>query len=346
MGGSESKQITRTEVTNEINVTIENETQNLTKIFNETVNSSSASVVNSIASTIKINTSAGNTAKMGNLVASGPGSSIDIEQNATVVAQNSAIMQIIQDSSQLAKMASQIGSDLTNATQNNSAAKASMDTLNTLKQSTTDGGGIEGMVNAAMKAISDLGGALTGAKSTSEATTMIKNQMSTNIKNKTTNSSDITNKIKNSTDTMVKNITENTCNFDTNATNNLDIANAIATGGASIKVAQRVSITAFNSCVISAMNTSKLVSDLTGVQSNKVGNTTTNTNKAESDLKAKNEVDQSKKSVSALTDAFTALTSTGMYLMVGGVVLVIIIAAIFLLMGGGDELVKMKEAMD
>lgn len=342
MGGAESKQITETQIKNEIEVTIKNETENLNKIFNQTINSASSSMTSTVATAIEQATRAKVDMETGDLVADGPGSSIDLTQDVKVQSENKAIISIVSNSKQLADLGAQIQSGLENATKNDSAAKASMDTLNTLKKSDKDAGGVEGMVASAMKAVSALGDSLTGAKNSTEAKTMISNKMKQDISNKTVNSNDITNIIKNETNSMVTKISKNKCSFDTSASARMKIGNVVATGGGKIKAGQTVSVTAFNDCLIKSMDTTAMVTKMTGVQANTVKNETSNKSAVAAEVKAKTAIVQEKVQGAALTTgAFSTLQEgiqagasivggfTNMIMILGGIALLVVGVILF-----------------
>ena len=330
MGGGESKQITETQIKNEIEVTIKNETENLNKIFNKTINSASSSVRSTVANSFESATMVDTNLTAGDMVAAGPGSSIDLTQDVKVQAENKAIISIVSDQKQLNDLGAQIQSGLDNATKHDSAAKASMDTLNTLKKSDKDAGGVEGMVASAMKAVSALGDSLTGAKNSTEAKTMITNKMKQDISNKTTNSNDITNIIKNETNSMVDKISKNKCSFQTGAKTSMKLGNITALDGGKIKAAQTVSVTAFNDCLIKSMDTTALVTKMTGIQANTVKNETSNKSAVAGELKAKTDILEEKVQGAALTTGFFDTVQgvvggfTNMIMILGGIALVVV----------------------
>ena len=335
MGGGGSKQITETQIKNEIEVTIKNETENLNKIFNKTINSASSSMTSTVASSIEQAMGVDTDMKTGDLVAAGPGSTIDLKQDVKVQAENKAVIDILNDSKQMADLGAQIQSGLENATKNDSAAKASMDTLNTLKKSDKDAGGVEGMVASAMKAVSALGDSLTGAKNSTEAKTMISNKMKQDISNKTTNSNDITNIIKNETNSMINKISKNKCSFQTSASTKMKLGNVSALDGGKINVAQNVSLTAFNNCLIKSMDTTAMVTKMTGIQANTVKNETSNKNAVAAELKAKTDILEEKVQGAALTTGFFDTVQgvvggfTNMIIILGVIALVVVGVILF-----------------
>jgi hypothetical protein len=272
---SDATQKSRTEIQNEIQTSIDIQTNNLNKILNETVNKVSTTMVNETASSINQKTSASNTAEIGDVVVTDD-ASVDINQSVEVKAQNSAIISIMSDMSSLNKMATQMAADISNKTSNDAAAKASLATLAAAKEANKQGGGPEGMLDSVMKTISSLGDSLTGgSKTRNEQETMITNKMKQDMKMVTNNTNDITNIIKNQTDSMVKSLSSNSCNFDTSGANSLKIKSITAAGKGKLNVGQKVSLTAFNDCVVKSANTTGMVNDITGFQVTKTVSDTT-----------------------------------------------------------------------
>lgn len=332
--------MSKTEISNEISVTIENETKNLTKIFNETVNKTSTSSVSEAAQSVTIASSGKNKMETGDINLDGD-ADIEIKQDAKIKTENQAIMNIINDTSQLQKMASTMSDEIANKTKNDSAAKASLDTLNALKETKKTAGGPEGMIDSVMGAIKGLGSSLLGGGNTREQNeTLIKNKINTKMSSKTTNDTNISNIVKNQTDSMVKNIQENKCGFDTSGANEMKLGNINAKGRSKLKLSQNLDITAFNKCIVGAANTNKMITEITGFQGSKTTTDTTNIQKAESDVKSKNVSEKTEEAKSAImssvdniVDKGTALAGSvvsGSFMMLGfGLVIVAGLAFVF-----------------
>jgi hypothetical protein len=311
MGGQNSK-IDETEIRNEISVSIDVATKNLNKVFNETVTNVSTKMVNETENQIKISATAEQDMNLGNLTADGPGSTIDVTQKAEVKTENQAIMQIMNNNQALNDMQAKIQNELVNKTSNDTAAKASMDTLNALKQSTKDAGGPEAMVKAAMGAIEKLGASVTGTSSKEEKKTKIVNQMKQDLKISTTNSNDISNIVRQSTDSFAANIQKSACKMDTNAVQKLKTGNITARDGGAIKLAQKIDLAAFNKCVVASTNVNEIINKVSGGTVTGVTNDTTNKTSTDTKLKAKNELTQTVENTSSIMDTFKALGMTAM----------------------------------
>ena len=334
MGGTDSKE-TETIVKNEVSIEIENQVRNLNKIMNETVTSSSTSTVNETSNKIATSNSVSNKLKTGALVAKGKGSKIDLSQDAKVKTQNEAIMQIMSNSQAMSDMQSKIQSDLLNKTKNDSAAQASLDTLNSIKKTETSAGGPEALVKSVMESVNKLGSALTGASSKDSQKTMIQNDMKTKIKNTTENSNDITNIIKNSTNSFASNLQKSECKMDTAAANEMEVASAMALDGGEIKIAQAIDLTAFNKCVVQSVNTNEIINKITGDSITGVVNDTINKNSADSKQKSKTDLAELKENKSGFME-FLSTAMTGSVVMFLGV-LVVGGLAIYLVMNFASE---------
>lgn len=324
--GSSSSTISESSVRNEISTEIDTCTKNINNVFNETINKSTSSMVSETANTIAVNKSAGNILAGNNLSASGKGSSIDIEQSAKIVSTTAAIIKIVSDTQMLQKLASNIDNSLKQKTENNTSAQQSMDTLNTLKKSDVDGGGIEGMVKSVMGVISSLGKSLTGASDTSISKQMVVNEMKAKFHVETLNSNDIHSKISNATSSFVKNVTNSTCALNIKASNVIKYDNISATDGGLIKLSQKLSLTDMTTCVISAFKTDQIIQDITGITKSDTDTATSNVQKATAGMKSKNEESDTKE------------TKPGLENMIGGIfgsfTNMIIIISVVAVLGG------------
>lgn len=298
--GSSSSTISESSVKNEISTEIDTCTKNINKIFNETINKSTSSMVSETANTITIDKSGGNSSVIGDMDLGG-NSNISIDQSAVIVSTTAAIIKIVSDTQMLQKLASNIDNSLKQKTENNTSAKQSMDTLNTLKKSDTDGGGIESMVKSVMGVISNLGKSLTGASDTSISKQMVVNEMKAKFHVDTLNSNDIHSKISNSTSAFVKNVTNSTCAVNIKGSNASIIGSIKARDNAIFKLSQKLKITDMTTCVISAFKTDQIIQDITGITKSDTDTATSNVQKADAELKAKNQLLDEKKTESFLT---------------------------------------------
>lgn len=309
MGINQSKEkITRTDILNQIDIEVENETKNITEVLNESVTNISMSVVNETASKINNAVGGGNNLLLKNVNIDGV---LNINQEVNIEATTQAVIQLIQDSSALNDMASQMIQDISNKVENDNELNSTIQQVTAVNQSKKDEGGIASMV----KMVTDvLNTALTpGSKMTESNYTNIKNTVKQKLSNTTINKNDIKNIVKNSIENNIKNINESTCQTSVSAANNMELngVNIGANGKATLD--QITSVTAFNSCLISTLNTAEISSKIANTSSTTNKNETTNKNKTTAGVSQAATVTQSEELndfiLSAITNVTDSMTS-------------------------------------
>lgn len=305
MGNKDSTKI-KQEISNKINTEIENITNNINKVLNDTSTSTVSNIVSENASQIKQSTAASNKMDLGEIDISGD-SDIDISQKADIEATSKAIINIISSTEQMAKMANQMAQDMANKLQNDSAMQAALTAASKLKESEKDAGGPEAMVNKVMESVSKMMSA--GNSSSKDIETSIRNEMNMKITNKTTNENEIKNIVKNHVENNITKVNKQSCDIQVSGDNVLVFKKLKASGNAKLKISQSVLITAFNDCIVTAMDTQKLTSDITGLQTTKTSTDTANTNKQGADMKAETEVTKESEKKSAIMESVDNLVS-------------------------------------
>ena len=253
---NESRTEVKKKIESEISTTITNITENITKVVNQTTNDTTTKMVQETKASVKIQNQLANVIKSKNITAIG--SSIDINQDASLQAENLAIISIVQSASAMADLANKVAADVDNKLKNDSAAKASMAQVAAIAETQKQAGGPEQMVDSIMKTVdgmvkglSQIGG---GSTDTNISETEIRNKIKTDILNKTLNQNEITNIVTNTIKNEMTQAAEGSCNMDTSGQNTLDVDNivalAIAGERSDIKIKQTVSLKAFNKCFL------------------------------------------------------------------------------------------------
>jgi hypothetical protein len=343
MGNKSEKEI-RTMISNEINVQIQNHTENINNIFNQTTTKIATDMVNEAAAKIDIKTITSNLLKAKDITA--VGSSITIEQQAQVQATNQAIISIVADQSKMNELANKIATDVANKSQNDQQLKASLDAVNKIGENTKNAGGPEQMVDKVMTALTDSIAALTGigGSDSTKAITDIKNKINTQITNVTVNKQDVKNIVENVVTSSFKQAAEAKCDLNTDTNQTIDVGNitALALQGksADVNIKQSVSVTAFNTCLIKMEMGQKVTDKLMNGYEFKSASDTTNTSKVDSGLKAESEITKKTEQESAIMKSFdnlidkaTGLAGSWIYI-VGGVILIAVIGVIYLVGSG------------
>ena len=337
MGNKDSTKI-KQEISNKINTEIVNITSNINKVLNDTSTSTVSNIVNENVSQIKQSTAASANMKIGDINISGD-SDIDISQKVDVEATTKAIITIISSTEQMSKMANQMAQDMANKLQNDSAMQAALTAASKLKESEKDAGGPEAMVNKVMESVSKMMSA--GNTSEKDIETSIRNEMNMKITNTTINENEIRNIVKNHVANNITKVNKQSCDIQVSGQLNQDIGNINASGRGKLKITQTVLIKAFNDCIITAMDTQKLTSDITGLQTTKTSSDTANTNKQDGGMKADTEVTKETVRESAIMESVDNLVTTagevgksviagGTMIMIVGLIAVAGIAVVFL----------------
>jgi hypothetical protein len=163
-----------------------------------------------------------------------------------------------------------------------------------------------------MSTIGGLGNSLSGAKTSSEQVTMIKNSLSTKVSNTTINKNNISNEIVNKIKTGIENINEQSCELKTDASNVIKADEVTAGDGGVIKLGQSSVVTAAINCILGAVNASTMGTDIANSIGAVSSSDTTNANKTDSKVKTENDVSKTVEKGSAIMDSVdTAVTTAG-----------------------------------
>jgi hypothetical protein len=337
MGNQDSSK-TKVEVSNKINTEIQNITANINKVLNETCTTTVSNIVNENASKIKQSTAASNKMDLGDIELSGD-ADIDITQKADVQATSKAIITIISSMEQMSAMANQMAQDMANKLQNDNSMKASMEAAAKLKEAQKDAGGPEGMVNKIMDTIGNM--TKMGSSSSNTIEQSIRNEINNKIINNTRNENEIKNIVKNHVENNIKKVNQQSCDIQVSGDNQLTFRKLKASGNSKLKITQTVLITAFNDCIVTAMDNTKLTSDITGLQTTKTSSDTANASKQESGMKSDTELTKEKENKSAVMESVDNLVDTagsvaksaisgGTIIMIVGLIAVAIVLVFFM----------------
>ena len=276
-----------TDITNEINTTVENATTNIQTNLNESVHDATTNLVAEVASEIQQSTSGANIISTGGDIVARKNAKINLTQMVSVDTINDAAIKISNDQSTMAKLASNISASMSDKIANNNELKANLQAINDIKKTNSEAGGPEGMVSKVADAI---GSVLGSSKSTSD-TTIIRNAIKMAVKNTTINNTTIKNIIKDSVTTNIKNINKSTCKMTSSGSNEIAVGGSIiAEEGAEVTISQSAVVKALNKCMIEQLATTKLINDISSVNVSQTSTDTSNTTKADNAMKADNKV--------------------------------------------------------
>ncbi len=311
MGQKQSKDISRTDIQTHIQTEINNNTQNITDIIATTINDTTLNVINKNATQIQSSVSGTNTLDVGDLSATGTGTEIIINQSVSVDALIQASVNLVSDTKALSTLGSQMTTDLKNKVANDNAMSSSMDAINKIADAQKSAGGPEALVETVMATISGLGDSLNGAKSESEKVTMIKNSIKTKVSNSTVNKNAINNIVENKIKTALENINEQSCELNSSAGNTLKAGDIKAAAGGKIILGQSAVVKAAISCIMGAVNSNSMGTEIKNALTSGSATDTGNTNKTESAVKTDTDVSKTTEKGSAIMDSVDNAINTG-----------------------------------
>jgi len=339
MGGSDET-VVRNTIKNKINIEIENVTKSVTSVVNETSNEVVNEMTQKIAATIKQKTSASNSLEADSLIAVGPGSTVNIDQQAEVEAKNQALIQILQSGDAMNDLANNMITKFNEKIDQDAAAKASMDTVNALKEKEKKGGGPEGLVDTVAGMVKDVTKSLTGGSSSSVNETTIENEVRQKMKQESITENYVKNSVANKIKTSINQDTKATCQFDTNANNTIRAKDILADKGGNINVKQKVSVRAFNDCVIKLDIGAKAVSALVTRYDVKGETDRKQVAKSEGALKSESTISKETIQESAIMSSVDNLVNKvgdffGNFTMIIGIVILVAVGGIIYLFASG-----------
>ena len=342
MGGKTTSEVKKM-IKNELSMEINNKTKNISNIVNSSVNNIMQSIKQSAEAEVTATTNISNTSNISGLVLRGPGSKITLNQDAVAKIENTAIIKIISDASELQKMGNNIAGDLKSNLQNNQGGKQDLESLSKIGEFSKKNGGPEGMIDTLAKTIGGMVTSLTGGSTSTMSDTQIISSIKTTINNETINENNINNSISTSISSAMEQMAKAKCNFNTDGKNELNISNAEVTDGAQYTQSQSLNIANFNNCIIDLNLGSKIANDLTNGFKTDISNAQTNTQTSDQKAQITNEIVKEDiqessimKSVDNLIKTAGSLASAPMYI-IGGIILLVIGVPIILSFAGGSK---------
>lgn len=275
MGGKTSKEISKTEITNEINTQITNLTKNVTNILNETITNSTMNVVNKNAQEIKVSTGGGNTFAGGNLYVSDKGSVFRLNQQVNLEVTNKAVANMTQDATAMANLAASVNLGVMNKIQNDSTMQQAMQAAANLQKATSTAGGMNDMIGNVTKMIGD---SMPYTKMDKDTQTNITTKMMASLSNTTINENTIKAIVTNNVTNNISQLNSASCNITTNFDNKVTIGNINIDQGGVGEILQSVNAKALNECILGAVQKTDLGTAITSGSAVSAGTDTSNKN--------------------------------------------------------------------
>ena len=338
------------EISQEIGMIVNNSTKTISNIMNETVSKVSTKLVQESAAAINQNMDIKNILENeGGISAVGKGSVIDISQQAKAVAEGQAIANIVSNNTALAELANKAASEMLQKAGTENKLQQEAQQLAAIQEKSKDSGGPEKMIASLTGMVTDSLKALTGGGSNASSTDIsrIRSKVKTELNNSTLQESTLSNILKSTVENSFSQSTSADCKQMMNASNNLKNKGGIqAADGGVVRLAQSLTVTNLNKCIMSmAMGNSvasKLGVEVSQYSKQETDNKTTGSQVAEQSAK----METIKENTSSIMNSFDNLvngisslwtTSPTFMYMVIGVAVCGVLGAVALSMGGGKK---------
>jgi hypothetical protein len=331
MGGKESKDIQRNDISNEIKTTIKNDTANISKQYSKTISDVSTSLISEQSASASNQVDCSNMINLSGGTISG--SKLRIDQACKVDSTTRAIMSIISTQASLSDFANKISAQVQQNTQNNTALQAALKSTNNLSNATSTQNGLESTITKCMDSLTGI--LKPGEKCDTEKINTIKNSITMEINNKTVNSSDVSNINSQISKNLSKNVSNLSCKSVTTASNTI-LAIGTNISNSDLDLKQSSLVTAFNDCIVSAAASSDIINKIATTTLAKSTTDTSNTNKASADNSSTNTASNKSTETSGLVDMI-------MYIVIGVIAVAVIggLALVFMPSENMDALSNM-----
>ena len=348
-GSSDTRTVIRDTISQELNIMVSNSSTTLSKIINETISDISTKIAQDQVTQIKQQIGFSNLFNVaGDAVFDGPGTNFTLDQQGQILAESSAIANMIQSASALQDMASKAAAQMLQEQAARNEIQQSATQLAKISETATKGGGPEGMLDSLTTMVSGMLGDLTGigsAKSVStEKITEIKSAINTELKSTVLSENYLANLLKTTIEQSFAQSSNAECQQIIRAENAINFGrNLTVKNGASVNLGQAVKITDLRKCIMSLDTGSKIATEI-GVASEFLSQNSQSTGNTTSQSASQDaEISRSSSTTSAIMNALESLfenisslwrTSPAFMWMVIGVAATGCIGALALAFGG------------
>lgn len=337
--GSKTKEEMKLIVETKIETEIDNMNKTVTELITKQITNTSTSIINTNAVGIDQGTALNINGRISGINMTGHNNKFEIVQQATVESQNKAVVQLLNNNSEMTNLSSQLTADLQSKMKNDSALSEAVTAAAQVNAAKNDenAGGIGGMVDKVMTMIDNMG---PGKEITKETETTIKNSLKMTLKNVNIDEKKIDNTIEKNITSAMKSINENSCKANTSANLNLIIEDIKINGeGLQFIYKQSGTVKAFNECITGSSNINEITRQLEDSNVVTVANDQGNKNSIDrkADATASVDVSTSKYVGAALEDMISKI-ATGP----GCVIFAIIYAVMCALICGIGILMKLS----
>lgn len=328
--GKKRREVTITDIQNEVDMEIENLNKTVTEIINTQITHSMMSVVNENAQSISVGTGGSNLFMGGNIVVSGRNSVFSVDQSVDVKTTNQAVVNVTQDASAMANLASKINADVMNKVQNDATLTQALQEASDLSKEKERAGGLADMLNTVTVAMENV---LTpGSSVDNTSKTLIMNRLKNSLKNTNISENKIASIVESYVQNSISQKSAASCNISSVSNNTAIIGDVDITAGGKASISQVANVNALNNCILGAVQTTNLVNDIIS------NNETTSTNEAENSatagqsLEANTKIKERDISKDSIADGFKSVFASFTSLGLIGLIIPVVFCLLCLLL--------------
>lgn len=314
MGGSQNNSTyIKNEISQELSIMVSNSSTTLSKVINETISNVSTKIAQEQVAQIKQQIGFSNLFNVaGDAVFDGPGTNFTLDQQGAILAESSAVANMVQNASALQEMASKAAASLLQEQAARNEIQQSATQLAKISETASNGGGPEGMLNSLTSMVTGMIHDMTsigGSQSISQTQiTEIKSKVNTELKSTVLSESYLSNLLKTTIEQSFSQSSSAECQQIIRAENAINFGrNLTVKNGASVNLKQAATINDLRKCIMTLNTGAKIATEI-GVSSEFMGSNSQSTGTSTSQSAAQSgEISTSHTSTSGIMHAFENL---------------------------------------
>jgi hypothetical protein len=362
MGGSSSKEETKTKIKETISTEMSMKIENVNKTLNKSMTDVTTEISNKMVNEFKNKTEAHALAEnlMSNVtIMAGKGAKVNITQDAAAQIEMAAVIQMVSDNEIKNDTASKVATELVNKVTQDAAAKAELMEAAKIEERTKQANGFANMVDNLANMAADMVGSLTvggnnkESKSETDIEKDVRTKIQTEISNTNINENEVINRIKTVVENEFKNLTVDECFGSATSRNAMEKLRLMGEEGSEIVISQVASSSAVAKCMVNRGIGNKALSTVTNDSGFKASNEAAQTAKSDAKLEKITETlienittdainDTLQHGISTVGGIVGGITSLGPMLIIGVIVIGVLGALFFMMKGGGGIFDEME----
>ncbi len=318
MLGSKDKTVTKQDITNAINNSVENVNKQVVRMLNSSMTSITTNVINDQKANMDTRSGAGSNTRVDSIIIKN-GGSVDINQQASLISMANAILNITQDTTLLNQITTDIINDVASNIKQNTQLSDDLKAVNAIEKSKEVDGEVNNLINTVGDAVKGL---IDTGRDKIDSTT-INNKINNEIRNSTYFETDINNVLKNVFNTTVSSNLINNCLSNSSSFNNLDLKTINVEGsGSTLHITQESLLNNFYGCYITSLVKTGVYQELSQSLYNQSKQTVDTGNTVDAKMDTQNTIKNIEKTTSLITALLQAL-------IIGIIAIVIVIVIVF-----------------